>query len=183
MWMNIDAYADVHRWMCICGCMCTIISHTHAWRDVYHVMSGSALFRRMLIFHDFPMFRLHAQIQPPYGLCEVKPLLGIFRNEIAETCRLQSWNKSWTSTRLSSRLWKHVLYIKINQNLNCLLWSSIYIYTYICVCFYKWHFQRVHSIGQDLPQCWRSVKVSDLMDLWNTSDSLSKHFALGAGLW
>ena len=85
---------------------------------------------------DFPMFRLHAQIQPPYGLCEVKPLLGIFRNEIAETCRLQSWNKSWTSTRLSSRLWKHVLYIKINQNLYCLLWSSIYIYTYICVCVF-----------------------------------------------
>ena len=109
------------------------ITHTHAWRDVYHVMSGSALFRRMLIFHDFPMFRLHAQIQPPYGLCEVKPLLGIFRNEIAETCRLQSWNKSWTSTRLSSRLWKHVLYIKINQNLYCLLWSSIYIYIHMCV--------------------------------------------------
>ena len=29
MWMNIDDCADVHRWMCICGCMCTIISHTH----------------------------------------------------------------------------------------------------------------------------------------------------------
>ena len=116
----------------------------YMWMYVYNYITHTCLERRVSCHErkcsvsadvDFPMFRLHAQIQPPYGLCEVKPLLGIFRNEIAETCRLQSWNKSWTSTRLSSRLWKHVLYIKINQNLYCLLWSSIYIYihTYVCV--------------------------------------------------
>ena len=117
----------------------------YMWMYVYNYITHACLERRVSCHErkcsvsadvDFPMFRLHAQIQPPYGLCEVKPLLGIFRNEIAEACRLQSWNKSWTSTRLSSRLWKHVLYIKINQNLYCLLWSSIYIYIHMCVCVF-----------------------------------------------
>ena len=166
----------------------------YMWMYVYNYITHTCLERRVSCHErkcsvsadvDFPWFSNVSFARP-------NPTTIWFVWSETASWHFSQWN-CWNLqiAELEQELNEHSLVIKavkacaVHQDKpKSILPSMIfYIYIHTYVCFYKWHFQRVHSIGQDLPQCWRSVKVSDLMDLWNTSDSLSKHFALGAGLW